>query len=525
MSKVVLIRPHMLIPRYSFTGLTVPPLGLAYVAACLQQKGHEVVLIDSVGEAVEQHIPHHDDYILHGLTTKEILERIPQDADFIGFSCMFSHEFPIYRDLIQAVHEHFPNTPLVAGGEHATALPEETMRQCPGLDIIVLGEGEGTILDIVASDCSDAQLARIPGICWRDREGELRSSGRRDRVRDIDSFPYPAWDLVPLENYWKYGMGLGVNRGRSMPMLATRGCPYQCTFCSNPLMWTTRWVARKPKEVLAEIKHYMEKYGAVNFDFYDLTAIVKKNWIVEFCRDILASKLKFSYQLPSGTRSEAIDREVAGLLYASGCRNMTYAPESGSPDTLQRIKKRIKIDAMIDSMKACRKEKISIKANIIVGFPGDTPKDLSNTYRFILRMAVAGVQDITIQPFSAYPGSELFKNLRDQSKIARMDDDYFYSLADYSDLSKAISWSEQLSTRSIFWFRTLGMLSFYAISYLVRPWRPFRMLSNLLRGRQESRMERALADIFQRKYSLAADTAPSSPLVAAAVAVANPPYV
>ena len=211
-----------------------------------------------------------------------------------------------------------------------------------------------------------------------------------NRVRDLDSFPYPAWDLVPLENYWKYGMGLGVNRGRSMPMLATRGCPYQCTFCSNPLMWTTRWLARKPKAVLAEIKHYMEKYGAVNFDFYDLTAIVKKNWIVEFCREILASKLKFSYQLPSGTRSEAIDREVAGLLYASGCRNMTYAPESGSPDTLQRIKKRIKLDAMIDSMQACRKEKISIKANIIVGFPGDTPKDLKNTYRFILQHGCGG---------------------------------------------------------------------------------------------------------------------------------------
>ena len=115
--------------------------------------------------------------------------------------------------------------------------------------------------------------------------------------------------------------------------------------------------------------------------------------------------------------------------------------------------------------------------------------------------------------------------LREQDKITRMDDDYFYSLADYSDMSKAISWSEKISTQTIFWYRTLGMLSFYAVSYLVRPWRPFQVLSNLLRGRQESRMERALSDIFQRRYSLAADTAPSSSLVAAAEAVVNPPYV
>ena len=515
----------MLIPQFSFTGLTVPPLGLAYVAAGLQQKGHEVVLIDAVGAAVEQHFPHHEGFILHGLTIAQILERIPADADFIGVSCMFSHEFPVYKELIAAIKGAFPSVPLIAGGEHVTALPEESFKQCPGLDIAVLGEGEETISDIVAGGCSDEELAAIPGLQWRDRQGIVRSSGRRDRVRDIDSFPPPAWDLVPLENYWKYGMGLGVDRGRSMPMLATRGCPYQCTFCSNPVMWTTRWVARKPAAVIAEMKGYAEKYGAVNFDFYDLTAIVKKDWILEFCRGILDSKLKCSYQLPSGTRSEAITQEVARFLFASGCRNMTYAPESGSPDTLKRIKKHIKVDSVIESMRGCYKENLSIKANIIVGFPGDTPRDLWITYGFILRMALTGVQDVTIQPFSAYPGSELFEDLRKERRITVLDDQYFYTLADYSDLTKAVSWSTHLSARTIMWFRTIGMLSFYAVGYLVRPWRFFRVVSNLLRGRQESRMERALSDIFQRRAVLAKGGAPASKLAAAASATINPPYI
>jgi anaerobic magnesium-protoporphyrin IX monomethyl ester cyclase len=525
LSKVVLIRPHMLIPRYSFTGLTVPPLGLAYVAAALRQKGHDVALIDSVGEAVEQHVPRHGDYILHGLTTKQILALIPEDVEYIGVSCMFSHEFPVYRDLIQAVKTRFPDAAIVAGGEHVTALPEETFRQCPGLDIAVLGEGEETILDVVAGGRSDSALEHVAGIVWRDEGGALRANPRRERVRDIDSFPMPAWDLVPLRNYWKYGMGLGVDRGRSMPMLATRGCPYRCTFCSSPLAWTTRWLARNPAAVVAEMKFYMEKYGAVNFDFYDLTAIVKRDWILEFCRGILDGKLSFSYQLPSGTRSEAIDSEVARLLYASGCRNMTYAPESGSPETLARIKKRVKLDSVIGSMRACRNAGLSIKANIIVGFPGDAPTDLWKTYLFILRMAVTGVQDVTIQPFSAYPGSELFERLRQDKKIDVLDDDYFYSLADYSDLSKARSWSASLSNRAVLWFRTIGMLSFYAASYAVRPWRLVRVVSNLLRGRQESRMERALSDIFQRRYTLAPDEAPESKLAAAGKAAARPPYI
>lgn len=525
MRKVVLIRPHMLIPRYSFTGLTVPPLGLAYVAAALRMHHHEVRLIDSVGEAIEQHVSHHDDFILHGLSTAQILERIPEGTDFIGVSCMFSHEFPVSRDLVHAIKRRFPKARLLVGGEHVSALPEESIEQCASIDVVVRGEGEGTVVDILSSDCSDEALAAIPGVTWRDRLGTIRSSAARPRVRDIDSFPLPAWDLVPLNNYWKYGMGLGVNRGRSMPMLATRGCPYQCTFCSSPTMWTTKWLARKPEEVLAEIRSYMDMYGATNFDFYDLTAIIKRDWIIAFCKAILDSGLKFTYQLPSGTRSEAIDQEVARLLYQSGCRNMTYAPESGSPDTLRRIKKRVKIDRVLDSMRGCRREGLNVKANIIVGFPGDTFHDLAHTFSFILRMAVIGLNDVTIQPFSAYPGSELFRQLRTENRIPELDDSYFFALADYSDLTKAVSWSTHLSARSLLWFRTIGMLSFYIVGYSLRPWRLVRVIKNLLQGRQESRLERALSDIFKRRYALAPELAPASTVEAIAEVAQRPPYV
>lgn len=515
--RITLIRPHMLIPRFSFTGLTVPPLGLAYVASSLESRGHQVTLIDAVGEAIEQHIPFREDYILHGLKTEEILERIPRDTEFIGFSCMFSHEFPIYRSLIESVRGRFSTAYIVAGGEHVTALPEETFLQCSGLDVAVLGEGEETILSLAASDFTAATLEIIPGIAWRNGD-KIQINARRARVRDINSFSRPAWHLVPLENYWKYGMGLGVDRGRSMPMLATRGCPYQCTFCSNPLMWTTRWTARHPQAVLDEMQAYLQLYSVDNFDFYDLTAIVKRSWIVEFAQLIVASGRKFTYQLPSGTRSEVIDQKVARLLYQSGCRNMTYAPESGSIKTLTRIKKKIKISSMLESIRACRRERLNIKANIIVGFPGESSRDLVATYGFILRMALAGMHDVTIQPFSAYPGTELFDELRATNKIPRLDDEFFFTLADYSDLSKSISWSEQLTHRSILLFRSVGMISFYVVSYLVRPWRFFVLLSNLLHGRQESRLERALSDIFKRKKAFAADVPFASHRI-------HPPYI
>ena len=155
-------------------------------------------------------------------------------------------------------------------------------------------------------------MTQVNGLVMR-QDGKIVRTLPRGRIKAIDDIPWPAWNLVPLENYLSNGLGYGVDLGRSMPLIATRGCPYRCTFCSNPTMWTTKWIARKPNLVLDEIEHYINKYGAENIDFYDLTAIVQKEWIAEFCRLIKKRNLKFTWQLPSGTRSEAIDTEISNF--------------------------------------------------------------------------------------------------------------------------------------------------------------------------------------------------------------------
>jgi radical SAM superfamily enzyme YgiQ (UPF0313 family) len=127
----------------------------------------------------------------------------------------------------------------------------------------------------------------VSSLYFRGENNEIIANPKRPRIRDLDDLPLPAWDLFPLENYLSEGHGWGVNRGRSMPIVASRGCPYQCTFCSNPNMWTTRWVVRKVDNVIEEIVLYINKYNATNFDFQDLTAIVKKDWIKDFCLKLI----------------------------------------------------------------------------------------------------------------------------------------------------------------------------------------------------------------------------------------------
>jgi len=495
--KICLIKPSIVVPAHNQTTMFTPPLGLAYVAGTLKHAGFDVCAIDALGESLDTRHQTRNDCYLYGLSPRETVERIPDGSDVVGISVGFSFEWPFCRDLAGLIRRRFPKALILAGGEHVTAVPDRSLRES-AVDIGVLGEGEETTLAVArALHSSGFDPEVIRGIAFKTADGETVVNARRARTRDIDDIPWPAWDLVPIENYLERGMGFGVNRGRSMPLMASRGCPYQCTFCSNPSMWTTRWIARDPNLLLDEMRHYQDVYGAQNFDFYDLTAIVKKSWIVDFCRKIEERGMTFTWQLPSGTRSEAIDDEVAEWLHRSGCRNLSYSPESGSPTVLDRIKKRIKVDSVIASIASSHRQGMYVKCNIIFGFPGETMKEIFESYWFIVRMAMAGAYDLAIWAFSPYPGSELFDQIFKSGRL-KLDDAYYDSLRSYSDTTRTVSYSEHISDRKLKLLRWLGVALFYGMSWLRRPTRPFKMAWNMLVGRQESRSEMALANVFYR---------------------------
>ena len=495
--KICLIRPSIVVPRHNITTMFTPPLGLAYVAGTLQDAGYDVDVIDAVGESLDTRHPYDNDCFLYGLSPDQTVDRIYPDSEIIGVAAGFSFEWPLCRELVARIRERFPHALLVGGGEHVTAVPEQSLSESD-LDIGVLGEGEETVLKLVASHVSGKlEPATIEGIAYKTKDGTVVTNPRRDRTRQIDDIPWPAWNLLPIEAYLERGYGFGINRGRSMPVMASRGCPYQCTFCSNPLMWTTRWIARDADLLLDELEFYQREFEAENFDFYDLTAIVKKSWIVDFCRKIKERNLTFTWQLPSGTRSEAIDHEVAELLYESGCRNLSYSPESGSPTVLKRIKKRITTKAVLASIRSSYRAGLNIKCNIMLGFPGETYKEVLESLRFAMRMAVAGAYDLSIWAFSPYPGSELFDEINQQGRI-KLDNAYYDSLRSYADASMTKSYSEHFSDRTLKTIRIFGLCLFYGTAWLCRPMRPFKIIYNLCRGRQESRAEMGIANVIRR---------------------------
>ncbi len=496
-----LVKPPIRVPKASYSTLRCPPIGLAYLAAVSREAGYEVSMIDAVGEAIEQMLPMPGGrFVRVGLSDEAIVSLIPAGANVVGVTCSFSEEWPLVRQVIEAIAAARPDVALIAGGEHINAAAESSMRACPDIDYCVLGEGEETLVEllgVIARGCDPAELEAVAGLAWRDGDA-YRENSARARIKDVDSIPRPAWDLMPLRAYLDGGYAYGIGRSRSMPILATRGCPYQCTFCSSPQMWTTRWAARDPQAVLDEIGWAIEEYGAENFDFYDLTAILQKDWLREFCAGVLERGYDISWQIPSGTRSEALDDDTLPLMRKAGCSYFAYAPESGSPAVLKRIKKKVKLDRMRVSMRAAVDAGISLKVNMILGFPGETRAEVWETIRFIWSLAGLGVDDVNIGPFCPYPGSELFDQMVADGQLSGLDDAYYDMLAQYSDVSAFDSWSEHLSNRELGMATYAALGGFYLRSFLGRPGRIVELIRNVRSGKHRTRLDRAVGDMVDR---------------------------
>ncbi len=506
-ARVVLIRPPTVVTRFALTLDATPPIAIAYLASSLRARGHDVTCIDAVGDGLDVFGPGYaPDLLFHGLAIDDVVARVDPIADLVGVSCMFSHEWPLIRTLLARLAERCPRAVLVLGGEHATAAPELCLAQAPGLRACAVGEGEETIVELAEAAVAGTPVENVAGLVVRAGSATV-PTGSRARIRDIDAIALPAWDLVPLEGYLDRGLSFGVDRGRTVPIMATRGCPYQCTFCSSPRMWTTRYTTRDPVLVVDEIEQYVQRYAVRNIDFYDLTAIVKRGWILRFCDEMIRRRIDACWQLPSGTRSEAMDAEVCERMYQAGCRNVSYAPESGSERTLERIKKKIRLDRMLESMQSAVRSGLNVKANILIGFPDETHQDIQDSMRFMLKMARVGVHDVSVWTFSPYPGSELFDQLRAAGKIRDVDDRFFASLLSYSNVAGAVSHCDAVSARWLHSYRLAGLAGFYAASYARRPARPLRTAANVITGRFESRLEMSLANLVRRLRSESRDHA------------------
>ena len=473
---ITLIRPPTITGLNTYSSPSTLSIGLAYIAASIKAHNFQVKTIDSIGEGLDViNFDYENRVRAYGLSHEDIISRIPTQTDVIGLSCMFTLEWPNHRLLIRKIKKAFPSTPIVLGGEHVTSSFENILSTTKEVDVCVLGEGEETIVELLKNGFS--HLENIKGIAYRDSNQAVCKNVRRERIKQIEEIPQPDWSDFPLENYFN-NLGTwcpNIDSGRHIAVLATRGCPYQCAFCSNPDMWTTRFIARSPGHLLDEIKGHVKKYNITGFDMSDLTAILNREWIFEFTDLLIKSGLNLNWTLPQGTRTEQFDRELIKQLKKANLRFTSYCPETGSERICKLINKKVNLKKMLQSMKIAKEEGLTVKTDFIIGFPFEYRSDVYQTLFYQFKCALVGVDDSIIHFYCPYPGSKIFKELFANGKIT-LDDEYYRSLGNMADLTNLKNHCENINKYELGFYRILGMSIFYMTSYLTRPLRIFRSI-------------------------------------------------
>jgi len=498
--KISLIHPPSLIGKNNYSSITQPPIGLAYLASYISRRGHQVQIIDAFGEGLDniRVWEKNSDFLVRGLAFDDILRKIDNDSHIIGFSVMFTHAWPMVRELIKLTKMRFPNIPIIAGGEHVSGMYQLVLEESPAA-LCVIGEGEETLCELLDAFEKKQDFKNIEGLVFKDTSAdEIKETPRRPRIRDVDSIPWPSWDQIDPMRYLKTKVCIGPISGRAIPMLASRGCPYQCTFCTSSNMWENIWRSRNVKDIVDEMQHYMKVYGANEFQLQDLNTIVNKKWIIELCKEIIDRSLNITWQIPVGTSPSVIDKEVSVLLKESGCKYVQLAPESGSERILKLIKKSVKLKDIEKAADCLIKTGIITSAMFIVGFPDKTMEDIKKTFSFIRNLARRGVHEIAVSNLVPLPCTEIFKNIQKREGIV-FNDDYCYWMTGATSLSNVKSWNPNISDNKLKRLRIYALLQFYALSYLLHPNRVITVIKNIVARKQETKIDRIIIEAMENR--------------------------
>lgn len=363
-----------------------PPLGLAYIAGALEREGYEVRVYDPTRGR--------DDAAFETL-----FRQFAPDA--VGITCLTPQEEQLYA-FAGAVKRLSPGTPVIAGGVHPTAAPEKVLAS-PHVDIAVVGEGERTITLLLAALWSGAPLSGVRGIAYKEA-GKAVLTPRADLIEDLDALAWPARHLLDMA--W-YSRRLSLIRGkwlRCTTIIAIRGCPYDCIFCSSNKIFGRRVRFRSPAGIVDEIERLVKEHSLEAVLFADDTFTLSKPWLLELCALLRRRVPGIVWACQS--RVGALDDEMLGAMIAAGCIQVEFGIESGSPKVLEALKKRQDTAEIIETFRLCKKYPIRTMANFIIGNPEEKLEDIELTAALAREIRADYTEFFILTPF---PGTVLYE--------------------------------------------------------------------------------------------------------------------
>uniref|UniRef100_UPI0040267E02 B12-binding domain-containing radical SAM protein n=1 Tax=Candidatus Stercorousia sp. TaxID=3048886 RepID=UPI0040267E02 len=405
----------------------LPPTDLMYLAAVAEKAGLEAKI---------------NDYSQNGDYEADLKEFNPDYLVVNIATPTLEHDL----DAVKKAKEICPNVITIAKGAAFLTLADRIIKEHNELDFGILGEAENTLKEILEGK----PKAEILGLYYKEND-EVKFTGNRPFIEDLDSLPFPARHLVDNNIYRRPD-----NNKVQATIKVSRGCPFHCFFCLATPVSGAKVRRRSPENIVAEIKECVEKYNIKNFLFWSDIFNIDKDWTMKLCQVIIDSGLKITWS--ANTRADTADLEMAEMMYKSGCRLVSIGVESGSQYMLEKMGKKITLNDVRRTVKVFKKAKIRIYNYFVIGLPWETEETVEETIKFAIELNSDFISFYTATPL---PGSRFYDyalehNLFD--KETSFENAYYYPAVNTHNLSRERVFELHKSAIKRFYLRPLYIL-------------------------------------------------------------------
>lgn len=395
MKHIVLVNPDMELLQERFCTVTLtklkaqPPLGLCAIAAPLEAAGHKVNIVDGYAES---------------LPPAQLADRVRQfQPDLVGFSvtCLNAAQAEETATILKTQKASIK---IIFGGPQTTLQSDSAMK-CPAVDYAITGEGDLIFPQLIEALETDRDLSPLPGLTWRDKNGDPREGAPPQPVTDLNSLPMPARHLLDWNNYNLSGDYL-IPARKVMTLSTSRGCPYQCTFCSSAVYWNCSYRALSAHAIVNEIEALIEQFGADGLNFREDNFMVNRKRVKDICHEMLKRKISIPWVCEA--RVDNVDRDTLEIMREAGMVGLWCGVESGSPRILKQIRKGYTVEQVRTAFKLFNELNINTRAGFMIGFPHETEEDIEQTYRLAEEISPSHAY---FQTYVAFPRGELYEEV------------------------------------------------------------------------------------------------------------------
>lgn len=376
-------------------------IGFAFLVAVLKKENHEVKVLDFNNR--------------YTTNQEKILKQTLQDfkPDIVGFT-MLSLSYYTCMKLINYVKKNH-NCKIVVGGAQTFIEQEKLLKDNKNIDVVIIGEGEETILELIKAFENKMELKDVKGIIFRNN-GKIISTEKRPLIKDLDSLPFADYESLGIKYF-------NFEGNHTYPLLTSRGCPYNCSFCYSQILSNRSWRARKPECLIAELKEAIKKFDCNYFGISDDNFTLDVKRVEKFCDLLIKEKLNLKWSCMA--RADKLTEHLVKKMKLSGCERVQIGVESLIPEIFKEVDKGESIEDIKKAVKLFKKYKIKIYSFFIIGLPNDTFKGVMESYRLSKKI---GFDFNSWQNLMPLPRTRAFEWVKKHGKIIR----------DYKDQSSVL---------------------------------------------------------------------------------------